>query len=705
MTANIKASTWKQFFLESQEFNYSNKLLSKIKEAGSAGNTAEKIFTDFSRNPGIGFLSLDASEENLQLFHHPTILGGSWMDEEIKLVALCGLNNKATPIQVVPKSLKEIKVKAPKSQDIISALSQARSFETIDKISKNSPNIHYKNMIPIPDLLLKTFVQLNKVDPESVAKAFYETMVTFDAGHSDDSTDIDSGSETEIEEDDGSQDIEKTPVISSKTNNRNPSDNTSSFLSSFDHVLQFCYLCKKGKIPPLLFTVATDNETIRWFDQIEHASISTIPSTIHSTHGDTSTYDDDDTAESYRSLRESKDTHIVHTLLKISETLDQNSLRATAETEKKEPGFKKLEPHRQQLILNASATHPFDRAASTPTPFYLEFLSQKQQFKAKELLCHHLAKNKVLFQPSAAFAAHLYSVEWVWSNPNKPSGISIFFCPDASSEEKYNDQNSSFERGLSLLEKIEKSDIGKLTKQTITLPTGNMNAYLMVKNYKAIINLCFGEESQSALCLQSWCDHIFDNRQLYMGWEESDPSFHTKVLYAIDKSLQIHWKSCYDCNDRSSVNDKILFMHHIQNDIESQRFFYQLPKAIQDKLKPTEDTNDPNSGKDHYRKGKKRFQDDRSKDNLRKQRIQDNHQQWHLKDGESFADLFYPHQDKCPKTQDGSFICMKFFLRGFCDKSCNRAHKLSKSEEKAFDNFVNNCRKKDFPQGAGTETP
>ena len=116
MTANIKASTWKQFFLDSQEFNYSNKLLSQIKEAGSAGNTAEKIFTDFSHNPGIGFLSLDASEENLQLFHHPTILGSSWMDEELKLVALFGLSNKATPIQVVPKSLKEIKVKAPKSK-------------------------------------------------------------------------------------------------------------------------------------------------------------------------------------------------------------------------------------------------------------------------------------------------------------------------------------------------------------------------------------------------------------------------------------------------------------------------------------------------------------------------------------------------------------------------------------------------------------
>lgn len=70
MTSSIiKTSSWKHFFLDSTEFNYSNKLLSKIKEAGSAGNTAKKIFTDFSRNLGIGFLSLDASEEKLSPHH------------------------------------------------------------------------------------------------------------------------------------------------------------------------------------------------------------------------------------------------------------------------------------------------------------------------------------------------------------------------------------------------------------------------------------------------------------------------------------------------------------------------------------------------------------------------------------------------------------------------------------------------------------
>jgi hypothetical protein len=33
-----------------------------------------------------------------------------------------------------------------------------------------------------------------------------------------------------------------------------------------------------------------------------------------------------------------------------------------------------------------------------------------------------------------------------------------------------------------------------------------------------------------------------------------------------------------------------------------------------------------------------------------------------------------------------------FFLRGFCDASCSRIHKLTPEDEKAFDKFVLDCR-------------
>jgi hypothetical protein len=65
---------------------------------------------------------------------------------------------------------------------------------------------------------------------------------------------------------------------------------------------------------------------------------------------------------------------------------------------------------------------------------------------------------------------------------------------------------------------------------------------------------------------------------------------------------------------------------------------------------------------------------------------------WHLQDGEIFSKLFYFNQKKCPKTSDGKLICMKLFIRGICDKSCNQVHKLSPEDETVFDQFANHCR-------------
>jgi hypothetical protein len=64
----------------------------------------------------------------------------------------------------------------------------------------------------------------------------------------------------------------------------------------------------------------------------------------------------------------------------------------------------------------------------------------------------------------------------------------------------------------------------------------------------------------------------------------------------------------------------------------------------------------------------------------------------HIKDGENYTNLFYKYQWKCPRNQEGEHICMKFFLCSFCEKSCMRAHKLSKEDEGEFNDFVKCCR-------------
>jgi hypothetical protein len=131
-------------------------------------------------------------------------------------------------------------------------------------------------------------------------------------------------------------------------------------------------------------------------------------------------------------------------------------------------------------------------------------------------------------------------------------------------------------------------------------------------------------------------------------------------------------------------------MQESQDLILRHNFIQQLPKSIADRFIDNEDIKDKNKNgrqgpkyNPHQEKqGGKDIVTDPDKSHLR----------WRVQDGENYTTIFYKNQKKCPKTHDGKPICMKFFLRGFCDKSCTRAHKLTKDDEAEFDRFISRCR-------------
>jgi hypothetical protein len=94
-------------------------------------------------------------------------------------------------------------------------------------------------------------------------------------------------------------------------------------------------------------------------------------------------------------------------MLKIHESVDKSLSKSATEREEKEPGFNKLEPHKRNLILNASAVPPFDSPASDPTEFYSTFLKKKIQFKSKEMLLYQLSIDNIAFNPNTTFVSCL----------------------------------------------------------------------------------------------------------------------------------------------------------------------------------------------------------------------------------------------------------------------------------------------------------
>jgi hypothetical protein len=88
-----------------------------------------EIFETFSKNPGIGFLCLDADAEMILLLHNPAIVGGSWIQSKKKLVALSGFDHKAVALCLTAQSIVDVKHKVPLWKDIQATLENGSSLQ------------------------------------------------------------------------------------------------------------------------------------------------------------------------------------------------------------------------------------------------------------------------------------------------------------------------------------------------------------------------------------------------------------------------------------------------------------------------------------------------------------------------------------------------------------------------------------------------
>lgn len=323
--ASIKASTWRSFFLENDKLKYSDSLLQKVRETATFGVAPATIFDSISKNPGIGLLCLDADGDKLLLLHHLNVLGGSWLQSETKLVALSGVDSKTVAVKIKESSIVDTKQKVPKWQDIQDALDSGTPLQHI----KGVKDIFlYKNVIPVPYTLVKSFLALTSFDPENVAQAFYLTMCgnTPDQdpnshplqtpGANSSSGDDESTTSDQINNTTTTPDEESiTPVARNRrsiesTTNHHEADPLIPWLTDFTHVFHFCYLCSIGKIEPIIYTVPSSSDIIEWHESVELTHLlrptPSHPTISHmlSASGRSASVDDDElTVESSISLK------------------------------------------------------------------------------------------------------------------------------------------------------------------------------------------------------------------------------------------------------------------------------------------------------------------------------------------------------------------------------------------------------------------
>jgi hypothetical protein len=335
--------------------------------------------------------------------------------------------------------------------------------------------------------LTKTFLELPSTEPIQVAMAFFDILFKCDleAQHQADSRTQPSGTEENHDGEEGTANSNQgnTNDDSIQTENSSEDSPTSNLLEKCLHIIQFCHLCSIGKMNPVLFTPIDSTEAHAW-KSLTLTSTAIKDIAFHkfssSKHKKPEIECDDNNELSPAMKLSKRDDAFFSTMLKILESVDKTLARSNLEKEEKEPGFKKLEPHKKQFILNASAIPPFDSPASDPTEFYSQFLAKKSQFKAKEMLLYRLSVDKIAFNPNPNFMACLWNCELLWILPDSLSRISIFFCPESKS---LNASELEKERLLSLADKVKQADIDKLSKQKITIPSNLMDLFWMTQNF------------------------------------------------------------------------------------------------------------------------------------------------------------------------------------------------------------------------------
>jgi hypothetical protein len=211
-----------------------------------------------------------------------------------------------------------------------------------------------KNIIPVSISLIHTFITLLCTDPESVAKAFISKIQDMDSTiHQDICEPMETPMKTR---DEATKNAEPTvqeidsPVTSLKSTDTISEDNGgggTTPLALCSHILQIIYLCIKGKMPPIHYTISNDPAITNWHEKLTKKHLKTPPTNFitmsNSLSGPQSS--DNNTSNTNCSQMSLKNQHVILALQKISENLDQNAIPAQEDSECKEPGFKKPEPH------------------------------------------------------------------------------------------------------------------------------------------------------------------------------------------------------------------------------------------------------------------------------------------------------------------------------------------------------------------------
>jgi hypothetical protein len=381
--------SWKQFLLLNKELEVSNNYFRKIKELSDPDIAFKVSFAEISKNQGISFICVDPTESFIQLLHNCHVLRGGWDNPSKILVSILGTDKTAKPIQLILKSVKSLKAKTDSLEELMNGDLNEKTKSKSTKV-----DFLFRNILPIPHVLTKAYLELDSHTPQDVAQAFYNAMKEFDSSELNVTNEEVTQIPPLVEENDQDHN-KKTGEDDDESKTAEQNMNVSApkgLLQEFMHVLQFCHLSFKKKIPPVAYSADTNPMIDLWFQAVSFSNLEGISNCAkrHQQRNDDSSDSDDDVSSPECKISK-RDRVFLSTMLKINDAMGKN----TKEKLDKEPGFSQIEEHSKNLILNASSLPPYDTPATQPTEFLRHFWQRKASLKQK--ICFFTAFIQIKF--------------------------------------------------------------------------------------------------------------------------------------------------------------------------------------------------------------------------------------------------------------------------------------------------------------------
>ena len=644
---------WLLHFTSLPSNDLGNKSLSSFAKASSAteDSTTESLTQALIQDIDTVFLTVAPITNRIKLLHSPQRIGGTRLCPATTLVALDGFDRQAQPLVIDPTTLTTtFSIRTPSNSTLRRILSQ----DSVDSSSAptNGRPFQHAPFLLLPPFIANALIAQDLRSPTDIFLRCVELILQFDIDHGDDT------SFTETAQD------------------------------HCKHILFFLWGAAKGLIPPITIVPGNDDaHALTWSAHRHHNCI--LPLVSSSSDDSDSTSTQPVTADIVQTL-----AHSITSQTEVWEKMRQDKQEAKDEKSNK---FTNLHDSTQLMILNASSIDGED-APGTPTTHCSEFFSKKNISKALDYVQTTLDHEmECCVHIDTGLIAALHAGHFLRDREDSPSNFSFFLTP-----KKQPLSSNIFRPTMVLQMKASQgkgwsdTDLKDALKQGIITPHDVHEFGHQLKNFWGLSSFFFGTDSVLAQTLSPLLAKISRHTLTFEGAQCRDPSFVTKLGYAIDTRVFRWLDQCRSHTHRRTVNDSLLNFDSLFDQVLTDSFYQTLPTTFRDFSSPPP-ADLPNTTTATHRPKRARLStnDDRLKERLINSRQIDT---WIVSPADYRFKVMGKHLDDRPRIKQRP-MCQRFHSKGYCFSDCvNKITHIPSQDiepalQKLYQKYIDRCKK------------